>query len=192
MPRFNPYKWPFKYQSRFVYDKKVQHAYIPLEPNKNKPFLKFLRYLKNSWIVNYFKTTRLGKFIEKNWVKRDPDIRFRQYEIFIWLYKLQWAIFWIVLWWYIIGIVKSLTYIVCSFYEMWVRDIEPRVMIPMIEYLKTVEWGINLLCFICCFLFCYNLYLFYRVSTGIMPWYFRYIFVHIITLYPIFYIFSYF
>jgi hypothetical protein len=192
MPRFNPYNWPFKYQSRFVYDKKVQHAHIPLEPVKDKLFLNFLRYLKNSWPLNYFKTTKLGKFIKRNWVKRDRDIRFRQYEIFIWMYKLQWIIFWCIVYWYLNAIIKTLNHIVSAFGEVWIRDIEPIFIIPLMKYLMNVEWGINILCFICCILFSYNLYLFYKVSTGIMPWYFRYIFVHIITLYPVFYIFSYF
>jgi hypothetical protein len=192
MPRFNPYNWPFKYQSRFVYDKKVQHAYVPLIPSKDKFFLNFLRYLKNSSFISYIKSSKLGKIIEKEWVKRDPDIRYRQYEIFIWIYKLQWIIFWTIILWYLISIIKTLVYIVCIFKDVWIRDVEPSFIIPLMKYLLSVQWGINILCFICCFLFSYNFYLFYKVSTGIMPWYFRYIFVHIITLYPIFYIFSYF
>jgi hypothetical protein len=192
MPRFNPYNWPFKYQSRFVYDKKVQHAYVPLVPRTDKFFLNFLRYLKNSFIINYLKTTKVAKAIEKEWVKRDPDIRYRQYEIFIWLYKLQWVIFWVTVAWYVIGIYKTIAYIVYVFCDTWVRDVEPIFIIPLMKYLLSVEWGVNTLCFICCLLFSYNLYLFYKVSTGLTAWYFRYLFIHIITLYPVFYIFSYF
>jgi hypothetical protein len=192
MPRFNPYNWPFKYQSRFVYDKKIQYAYVPLEPRNDKFFLNFLRYIKNSYVISYLKTTKIGKTIEKEWVKRDPDIRYRQYEIFIWIYKLQWVIFWSIVFWYLIGIIKTIVYIVYVFYGVWIKDVEPLFIIPLMKYLLNVEWGINILCFFCCILFSYNLYLFYKVSTGIMPWYFRYIFVHIVTLYPIFYIFSFF
>lgn len=191
MPRFNPYNWPFKYQSRFVYDKKVQHAYVPLELGKKKIFLNFLRYLKNLPIVNYIKTTKIGKAIEKWWVKRDPDIRYRQYEIFIWIYKLQWLIFWIIVWKCVSWLITTLWHIATSFHRVWTRDIEPRIIDPLMDYLISVEWGVNLLCLISCLLVYYNLSLFYKVSTGIMPWYFRYIFIHIITLYPVFYIWSY-
>jgi hypothetical protein len=65
MPRYNPYRWPFKWQSRFVYDKKEQFAYKPLVIKNDKIFLNFLRYLKNSSFISYLTTIKLAKIIEK-------------------------------------------------------------------------------------------------------------------------------
>jgi hypothetical protein len=192
MPRYNPYRWPFKWQSRFVYDKKEQFAYKPLVIKNDKIFLNFLRYLKNSSFISYLTTIKLAKIIEKQWLKRDRDKIWRQYELFVWTYKIEWIIFWIIFFWYVSAFIKTLWYIMCLCNEIWVTQFEPWIVKPIIEYLITVQWGINLLCFICVGIFCFNIYLFYKVSTGIYPWYFRYIFIHSITLYYIFYIFSYF
>jgi len=191
MPRFNPYRWPFKYQSRFVYDKKPELAYKPLLIKEEKFFLNILRYIRNSEFITYLTTTRTAKFIEKQWFKRDPDKIWRQYELFVWSYKLQWILFWIVFFWYLIPLLKTFWYTLYLCNYIWVTMFEPSLVIPMMEYLVSVEWGVNLLCLICCVIFCFNVYLLYKKATGIGPWWPWYIFYHGITLYYIFYIFSY-
>jgi hypothetical protein len=65
MPRFNPYRWPFKMQSRFIYDKKPEFAYKPLVITNDKFFLNILRYLKNSMFITYLTTMKVAKIIEK-------------------------------------------------------------------------------------------------------------------------------
>jgi hypothetical protein len=151
-----------------------------------------LRYLKNSMFITYLTTMKVAKIIEKQWLKRDPDKIWRQYELFVWTYKIEWIIFWIIFFWYLIPFIKTLWYIMCLCNHIWVTQFEPWIVIPVMEYLVSVQWGINLLCFICCGIFCFNIYLLHKMATGIYPWYPWYILYHWITLYYIFYIFSYF